>query len=104
MVKRPIFTAEHIGLWSADLDDRPAPASELEWPDFPDVLAFRAQALSAGVTLRLRCRDGAIRDLRMNPVVARELAAWILHAGTKAGWLDPGSGQVIPPPPVDHDA
>lgn len=87
-MKQPIFTKEHIAIWSRDLDDKPPSATEIEWPDFPDVLAFRGQALSAGATLRLRCRDGQVRDMRMNPVVARELAHWLFEAGRSAGWLD----------------
>lgn len=88
MVKRPIFTKEHIDIWSRDLDDKPASATEAEWPDFPDVLAFRGQALSSGAIVRMRCRDGVVRDVRMNAVVARELAHWLFHAGQEAGWLD----------------
>lgn len=98
-----IFTQADIAAWLRDLDTKvPPSATEMEWPSFPDVLSFRAQALSAGATIRFQTRNGQVMDIRMNPVAARELAAWILHAGAHAGWLDKSANVVSPD--ADFDA
>jgi len=85
---KPIFTPADIAAWERDLDDTPPSPTELDWPSFADITAFKGGALTAGAVLRLKTRDNSNVDIRMNPVAARELAAWLLHAGQKAGWLD----------------
>lgn len=99
---KPIFTAEHIALWNRDLDDVPPSPTELEWPAFTDITAFKGGALSAGAVLRLKTRDDQVIDLRMNPVAAREIAHWLFHAGRQAGWLD--SEMNVISPLADFDA
>lgn len=88
MFKKPIFTQEHIDLWYAEMDKPPAPASELDWPAYPQVDAFRGSVLTVGAALRLRTASNAIIEMRMSPVVARELAHCLMDSGQKAGWLD----------------
>lgn len=88
MAKKPIFTQEHIDLWYAEMDMEPPGPSELEWPSFPQVDAFKAGALTVGAAVRFRTSDNRHIEMRMSPVMARELAHWLMHAGQQAGWLD----------------
>lgn len=88
MIRRPIFTAAHIAAWNAELDKRLPMPTEAEWPDFPQVDAFTGGALTAGVSVRFRTAGNEPLELRMNPVLAREFANWLFHAGRQAGWLD----------------
>lgn len=93
---KPIFTEEHIALWEKDLDEVPPSPTELEWPSFADITAFKGGALTTGAVMRLKTRDGQTIDLRMNPVAAREIAHWLFHAGQQAGWLDERMNVISP--------
>lgn len=93
---KPIFTPDDIAAWERDLDNTPPSPTEQEWPSFADITAFKGGALTAGAVLRLKTRGDAHVDIRLNPVAARELAAWLLHAGTQAGWID-DAGNVVSP-------
>lgn len=97
-----IFDQSHIEAWDVALDNRPASVTELEWPELPQIEAFAATALNAGMSFRMRGRDGRELAFVINPVAARHLAANIFSRGMEAGWLDP-QGHVICPiaPPLD---
>lgn len=97
-----IFDQAMIDAWNRALDDRPKSVTEIEWPALPQIEAFAAVALSAGMSFRMRARDGAELAFIINPVAARHLVATILVKGMEARWLDQSANVISPPlPPLN---
>jgi len=99
---RRVFDQSHITAWSAALDDKPPELTEVDFDALPQVDAFRAQVWTSGMTLNMRCRNGKVIALKINPVAARHLAACILTMGQAAGWLNASADVICPDaPPLD---
>lgn len=97
-----IFNQDHADAWATALRKRPAPVTEADWPEFPQVDSFSPAALNVGFAARIRTRDGAEFGLCLNPVAALHMARSILHMGQEAGWLDDDQNLTAPPlPPLD---
>ena len=96
----PIFTVDHIDVWSNELDARkPRPLPDIGWEHLPDIASFASSATNCGMAFRFAARDGTEYAFILNPVVAREIASHILSKGIQAGWLNGKDGRVCVPKP-----
>jgi hypothetical protein len=103
LMSEKMFSAAMVAAWSDGLDRRPLEVSEIEYAaGIPDIESFASTATNASIVLRFRGQDGSTYACELNPVVARHLAATILHKGFEAGWLTE-LGDVTAPdrPPLD---
>jgi hypothetical protein len=94
-----VFDRSHIAAWEAALDEKkPPPVTEIEFAYLQQVDAFAATALNAGMTFRMRTREGC--DFAFATVAARSLAANIISRGMEAGWLDARAEVICPAAPA----
>ena len=87
MVK--VFGKREIAAWEQALAaERPISPVEMDWPTFPQVVSLAPAAMTVGMAIRLKMRDGSETAFAINPVAARHMAFAIFEMGRQAGWLD----------------
>lgn len=67
---------------------RPIVPKGLDSEAFQDLVSFSAAPAPDGVAVMLVIKGRDPIPVKINPVVARQLAASIVQAGMEAGWLD----------------
>ncbi|SMD10205.1 hypothetical protein SAMN06297251_12748 [Fulvimarina manganoxydans] len=98
------FTEDQMQAWRDAAKRKPPRIPDNAFERFAHVRSFDIAVHPNALLLRMMCGNGDITDLRINPVLARDLAATILRAGLAAEWLNKQGDVIIPDlPPLPDE-
>ncbi|MCK5934473.1 MAG: hypothetical protein KAG89_20160 [Fulvimarina manganoxydans] len=90
------FTETEVQEWREAAKQKPSSIPPGAYQQFPQARSFDIAVHTDALLLRISIGDGDLADVRINPVVARNLMAAIMGAGIAAGWLNDLGDIVFP--------